>query len=282
MTTWLRWAVLNVAGFGAAFYVGYGALLWSLQEYLLFPAPGGIDRRSLDLGATEVGARPIEIVTADGIHLYGWHYEGRTDRLIIYFGGNGESVAGNIGLHRLLVNHGWDVVVPAYRGYPGSEGHPSEVGLVMDAEAVWSWALAEGYDADSIILHGRSLGGGVAAHLAERRNPRGLVLESSFRSLRAVAAGYAPYHPVAWLIRHPFDTEARAHLVGVPTFIVNSSGDRLIPEPVSAYSVRDRFAEVEAILVERLGHESCLPVTSPPIQIAYLAFLDRLVPADRE
>ncbi len=277
-TSWLRWGAWNVGGTALGFYVGYGALLWSLQEPLLFPAPGGISRESLDLGAREVGATPIEIETSDHVQLYGWHYQGTGRRLVLYFPGNAETVAGNIPLHRLLVNHDWDVAVLAYRGYPGSLGSPTEVGLVRDAEAFWDWALSAGYDPAHIVLHGRSLGGAVAAHLAERRNPASLVLESTFRSMRAVAKRYAPLHPVDWMLRHPFDTEARAPLVGVPTLIVHSSADRVIPEEVSAFRVRDRFAEQESILAEGWTHGHCLPVASSTVQQAYLSFLDQSVP----
>jgi len=278
---WLRMAAWNVAGFTATFYVGYGVLVWSLQESLFFPAPGGIDRQALDFGAAEVGADAVDLVASDGTRLYGWHYRGREERLVLYFPGNAETVAGNIALHRLLLHHDWDVAALAYRGYPGSEGSPSEAGLVMDAQALWDWALDEGYEPDSIVLHGRSLGGGVAAHLAERENPAGLVLESSFRSLREVARRFAPLHPVDWMIRHPFDTEQRAPLLGVPTFIVHSQADRVIPLDVSAYAVNDRFAEVETMVVGEWEHSNSLPVVSEQVREAYVRFLDRLVPRER-
>lgn len=278
MTGWVRWAAWNVGGFAVSAYVGYGALLWSLQESLLFPTPGGIDRASLDLGAGEVGAETFDLVTADGVALYGWHYPVHGRRIALYFPGNAETVAGNIPLHRLLTANDWDVAVVAYRGYPGSSGRPSEEGLVKDAEALWDWALAAGYTPDSIVLHGRSLGGGVAAHLAERRNPAGLILESSFRSVRVVAQRYAPLHPVDWLLRHPFDTEERAPLVGVPTLIVHSNADRVIPVELSAFAVRERFAEAKALLVDDWTHANCLPVASPVVQDAYIQFLEEVAP----
>ncbi|MEN0062114.1 MAG: alpha/beta fold hydrolase [Myxococcota bacterium] len=278
MKPWAR-TTLSLAGVGLAAYTGYGGVLWWYQDSLIFPVPGGIDRQSLDFGAHEVGAQTLDLEAADGTALYGWHYRGRGERLVIYLPGNGESVAGNIPLHRLLQNHNWDVVTLAYRGYPGSEGAPSEEGLVMDATALWEWASRE-YPPSSIVLHGRSLGGGVATHLAEHANPSALVLESSFRSMRAVAGRWAPIHPVDWLLRHPFDTETRAPVVGVPTLIVHSSTDRLIPPAVSAYEIRDAFAESESLLVAGWSHAECLPVVDDQVQRLYLEFLDRAVPLD--
>ncbi|MEO0602815.1 MAG: hypothetical protein AAF211_15335, partial [Myxococcota bacterium] len=38
---WIRWAAWNVGAFGATFYIGYGALIWTLQHGALSElAPG--------------------------------------------------------------------------------------------------------------------------------------------------------------------------------------------------------------------------------------------------
>lgn len=280
MNGWVRWIVLPTAGIGSAAWVGYGWFLWSFQDNMIFPAPGGIERESLDLGAREVGAETLELKAADGTALYAWHYRshggGAGERLVMYFPGNAETVAGNIELHRLLVGHDWDVAVLAYRGYPGSTGQPSENGLVLDAEALWEWAVHTGYSPQNIVLHGRSLGGGVAARLAERRNPGALVLESTFRSIRAFANQLAPLHPVDWLLRHPFDTERRAALVGVPTLILHSRDDGLIPVDMSAFAIRDHFAESTSVLTEHWRHADCLTVEDHKSQTAYLTFLESI------
>lgn len=274
----LRFVITTVCTFGVATYLGYGTLLWVMQDRLLFPAPGGISKDALDQDAREVGATPVAFAASDGTQLYGWRQGRGADRLLIYFPGNAETVAENVALHRLLTGAGWDVLALAYRGYPGSEGEPSEAGLVLDALAAWGWARQAGYDADRIVLHGRSLGGGVAAHLAERSNPAGLVLESTFVSARAMARTRAPIYPVDLLLRHPIDTLERAPRVGVPVLLMHSSDDEVIPLALSGKALQPYFAEAEYHETERWRHGHCLPVMDRTLRRAYLSFLEDRVP----
>lgn len=274
----LRFVLTAVLTFFAASYLGYGLLLWTMQERMLFPAPGGIGTDALDQAAREVGAVPISLAASDGTHLYGWHQRRGSDRLLIYFPGNAETVAENVALHRLLLGAGWDVFALAYRGYPGSEGQPSEAGVVLDALAAWDWAMQAGYRAERIVLHGRSLGGGIAAHLAERSNPAGLVLESTFVSARAMARTRAPVYPVDLLLRHPFDTIDRAPRVGVPVFLMHSRDDEVIPLRLGGAALQPYFAEAEYHETSGLGHGHCLPVMDRVLRRAYLAYLETTVP----
>jgi fermentation-respiration switch protein FrsA (DUF1100 family) len=263
--------------FVIAGYLGYGLLLYVLQDRMVFPAPG-IDRGTLEIAAAEVGARGVDLVASDGVRLYGWHRTKGHDRVILYFHGNGETVAGNVGLQRLLLNAGWDVFALAYRGYPGSEGAPSERGVVRDALAAWDWAVASGYEPDRVVLHGRSLGGAVAAHLAEQRNPAALVLESTFVSVKAMAKRQAPLYPVDWLLRHPFDTIERLPRIGVPTLVMHSRDDEVVPVHLGGRELHLRLAEGVYHETGGYGHDDCLPVVDPALRQVYLAFLDKRVP----
>ncbi len=274
----LRVVVIGTLGAVALLYAAYVGALWASQDRMVFPAPGGIDRSALDSAARERGAQPIELVTADGVTLYAWYRTAGADRLVIYFPGNGETVAENTGLHRILLQAGWDVLAVAYRGYPGSGGAPSEAGLVEDALTAWGWATAEDRFAPSrIVLHGRSLGGGVAAHLAEHRNPAAIVLESTFVSARALARRMAPLAPVGLLLRHPFDTVERAPRLGVPALVMHSTGDEMIPVELGGRALLPYLAEATYVEVEGESHGVCLPVVDREVRGAYLQFLDEVV-----
>lgn len=264
----------------ALLYLAYGGALWWFQDTLIFPAPGGIGRDALDQAAAEVGATPLGLVSGDGTRIYAWHRRvPGADRLVIYFPGNAETVADNLPLQRLLLQAGWDVLAVAYRGYPGSEGRPTEAGLAADARAAWAWATGEGgYRPERIVLHGRSLGGGVAAHLAEDRNPAAMVLESTFASVRELAARQAPIYPVDWLLRHPFDTRSRAARFGVPVLLLHSRDDEVIPIGHGGRALRELIAEVEYHETSTWTHGHCLPVADPELRAAYLSFLARAVP----
>lgn len=261
-------------------YLLFGLLLWLFQERFLFQPPG-IGRDQLDAAAAELGAEPLDLVASDGVRTYAWLRRAAPGqrKLVVHFPGNAETVADSVALQRLLLTHGWDVLIGGYRGYPGSDGDPSERGLGRDAEAAWAWAVGPGgYSPAHIVVHGRSLGGGVAARLvAGPANPAALVLESTFSSVREVAQhGLGRFYPVGLLLRHPFDTRELAPTFGVPVFLVHAVDDEVVPIAYGARNLSDVIAEVETHEVgDGRGHNDPLVVIDGPTRDAYLAFLDR-------
>jgi hypothetical protein len=149
---------------------------------------------------------------------------------VLFFHGN----AGNIS-HRLdtlvfLHELGLAVFMFDYRGYGESEGEPSEAGLYRDAEAVWGYLTeTRGIPGREILLFGRSLGGAVAAYLAERHAAMGLVLESTFTSVPEVAEQHYPWLPVHSLTRYRYDTAGRLPNIDMPVLIIHSPEDEIIP-----------------------------------------------------
>lgn len=267
----LRGLVLVVAGT----YVGMGAVLYFLQDALIFPAPGGIEGTQLDDAARELGATPVRVEAEDGVELYGWHRPAGGARAIVFFHGNGETVAGNLPLLRLATQEGWDYVAFAYRGYPGSQGVPSEEGLATDARAVWDYVVdGASIPPGRVVLHGRSLGGGVATRLAEERNPAALVLESTFTSVLDVVREKYPMYPAKLLLKHPFDTRSRAARVGVPVLVLHGATDPLVPV-AHGRELPTLFADAQYVEAPDRGHNTSLIGTVPAVRDAYVAFLKR-------
>jgi len=174
--------------------------------------------------------------TQDGLQLYGWWHPGRGDDdparrpVLLWCHGN----AGNIS-HRaenlsLLADHGIAVMIFDYRGYGKSEGTPSEDGLYLDASAAYEYLIdARRIEPARIICFGRSLGAAVALHLALEKKCAGLILESPFASMRAMARHRLPFPP-AWLfMRSRFDNLDLIRRVTVPVFVVHGDRDELVP-----------------------------------------------------
>jgi alpha-beta hydrolase superfamily lysophospholipase len=259
-------------------WVAWVALLYWMQDAMVYPAPGVPDAQ-LDQAASEQGMETFHIQAEDGVRLYGWFRRAQPhrNRLVIYFHGNGETVASNRPLQQLLYQSGWSFLTVAYRGYPGSEGSPSQEGLLRDARAAWRHAGELGYAPDRVVLHGRSLGGGVAIALAAETNPRAMVLESTFHSMLELAEDRVPLAPVSWLFRSPFESWRLAPKVGVPVLQMHSHDDQLIPVD-HARRLSERFAEVRYEEVGGYGHNDVLPATNARLEQAYLDFLDQIVP----
>lgn len=176
------------------------------------------------------GASAIRQATDDGVELKIWVVPRPGPRALLYFGGNAEDVAGNLPAfaaafpaHSLyLVN---------YRGYGGSTGSPSEAALQADAIAIYD-DLRGRHPEISVI--GRSLGSGVAVHLASLRDVHRLVLVTPFDSLVNVAREHFRYLPVGWLMRERYESANRVPAVRAPTLVVIAGADEIVPRARAA------------------------------------------------
>lgn len=145
-------------------------------------------------------------------------------RALIYFGGNAEDVAGTVDFFSsAFPNHSLYVV--NYRGYGGSSGRPSEKALFADALTVYDHLQAKYTD---ISVMGRSLGSGVAVHLASERRVTKLVLVTAYDSLVNVARQYYWYLPVGLLLRDRYDSASRAGEVKAPVLLVTAGEDEIV------------------------------------------------------
>jgi uncharacterized protein len=126
----------------------------------------------------------------DGAKLHGWYCPCKNPRaVILYAHGNG----GNLSDHAELMTYlqkklRVTALVFDYRGYGKSAGEPTIEGVLKDARAARKFLAARAdVKEPAIVLMGRSLGGAVIVHLAAESRPRGLILESTFSSLKEVA-----------------------------------------------------------------------------------------------
>jgi len=148
--------------------------------------------------------------------------------LVIYFGGNAEEVSWLLDFAGRFA--GWSLLLVNYRGYGESEGKPGERELFSDALALYDYAKQRGdIVPERIVAMGRSLGSGVAVHLAAHRLVRGVVLVSPYDSLVEVGRRHYPFLPVSLLLRHRFDSLAKVPQIETPLLCLVATEDRLIP-----------------------------------------------------
>jgi hypothetical protein len=205
--------------------LGVPLLIWLFQERMIF-FPRPLEHRP----AQRSNIEEITIPVAGGVKLRGWFVKGRgaPAPLIIYFGGNAEEVswlgeaAGNLA--------GWSLLLVNYRGYGESEGKPGERELLADAIAIHDYAKQRpDVNPGRIVAMGRSLGSGVAVYLAAKQPLRGVILISPYDSLVAVAKHHYPFLPISLMLRHRFDSVARAPQIDAPLLCLVATEDRIIP-----------------------------------------------------
>ena len=231
----IKGTVLPLLYTGAAIFVGLCAVLYLLQEQLIFLRPPLADEARHAAGLLP-GISEVRIRTHDGKRLHGWlrrtEKDAKSQGLVIYFGGNAEEVSGQ--MHDAQMFAPWSFAAFNYRGYGLSEGYPSEAALTADALAIYDWlAKRDRIDPNRIVVFGRSLGSGVAVQLAASRPVRAVALVSPFDSLRSLARKQYPFVPVSLLLKHPFDSLARASGIEAPLLVIAGERDRLIPPEYS-------------------------------------------------
>jgi len=225
--------------------VAVPAVAWLTQEGMIFfPQPVGPSAHLLTARASA-----FEVVAADGTHLRGWVIKGAPAPApaVIYFGGNAEEVSWT--LSDLHWPREWAIVSVNYRGYGASEGKPSEIALKSDALAIYdAVAKREEIDPKRVVVFGRSLGTGVATHLAAQRPVAGAVLASPYDSMTAIGKLHYPYLPVSLLLRHPFDAAAEAKSNRMPLLAIVGDADTIIP-PSRSRALFDAWAGPKTWLV---------------------------------
>jgi uncharacterized protein len=211
--------------------IGLVLLLYFSQDRMIFlraPAPVSAPQ------APGLQISAVSLNSGGNLTLRGWLARlasadpGAKLPLAIYFGGNAEEVSHMAALTDRFP--GWSLLVANYRGYGGNPGDPSERALLADALAWYDWAVARSdVDPNRVVAFGRSLGSGVAVHVAAERALAGVVLVTPFDSLRAVAQRHYPLMPVGLLLKHPFDSLSRAHRIEVPLLVVAAGRDSVVP-----------------------------------------------------
>ncbi|HXV44855.1 MAG TPA: alpha/beta hydrolase, partial [Anaerolineae bacterium] len=171
--------------------------------------------------------------------------------------------------HRL----GMSVLIIDYRGYGQSEGRPSEQGTYLDAEVAWRYLTVERQlPPNQIILFGESLGGAVAAWLAQTGSPGGLILLSTFTSVPDIGAQTYPFLPVRLLARVNYNTLARLPEIKCPVLIIHSPDDEVVPYSHS----QQLFAAANTpkeFLTLRGGHNEGVLLSATAYEAGLEAFL---------
>lgn len=217
----------------------------------------------------------VSLASPDGTRLVGVLVLPPVDRpaLVIYFGGNAEEVT-SFAPAAAEVYGQRAVLLVNYRGYGESEGRPSEAALTSDGATIFDWAARRAeIDPSRVALHGRSLGSGVAVQVAAARPAKCVVLTSPFDSALEVAKAMYPWLPVAWLLRHPFDSIAHAPKIRVPALFLAGDADTLIPKRHSERLASVWGGPAERVSFEGFGHNDV--GVNPRYNASIRAFLDR-------
>ncbi len=264
---WQRIALLVAGG-----YAGLLALSRLAYRVVLYPAP------SKGLELAPAGAELRTYTAADGVPVQALVFPSAGGRTIVFFHGNGETIADSVDLAAELAARGLGFVSVEYRGYGAartlSTASPSEDGLYHDAEAVLQGLRATGFERDDIVLWGSSLGSGIAVEMAIRGYGSRLILATPYTSIPDVAARFVPFLPTTLIIGDHFDNLAKAPRLNLPTLILHGDKDRLVPYRMGV-RLSKAIAGAELITVSGGGHNDLFVVARQRLLAAVQAHASR-------
>ena len=220
------------------------------------PADFGFDfeERWLDVATAPGGARP------ERIHAWWIAAPDATAPAILFLHGNGWNIGDSAYNTARLRRMGYSVLAIDYRGYGRSQGgFPSEASVVEDAQRGWLELKALVPDVRRRFVYGHSLGGAIAIELMARmHDAAGLIVESSFTSMRDLAA---EQHGLGWLplgalLTQRFDSLARVGQVGVPVLLIHGEADDVVPASMSRRLHEAAQAPKFIELIPGAGHSS--------------------------
>jgi fermentation-respiration switch protein FrsA (DUF1100 family) len=244
-------AAIVIAGWVIAMVI----LLRVMQAALAFPAPP--PAAQLPDAGKQAGGETVWL-DVHGKRVEAWflpaRHSGRAP-LIINAHGNGELIdfwANQVGPLR---DGGVGVLLVEYPGYGRSEGKPSQQSITDAMLAAYDWAARNPrVDAQRIVAHGRSMGGGAVGQLLRQRQLAALVLESTYTSLADMVRAH---HVPDFLILNRLDTRAALADYRGPVLILHGTRDLNIPfshaKLLAAAAPQARLVELDC------GHNDCPP-----------------------
>ncbi len=245
-----RFAVLLLGGF-------VGLYLYFLSD-LYFNQSGHVYHPEKEWVMTPKQAglpfEDVMLTASDGVKLSAWYVptpDAKGTALI--FHGNAQNMSSDMDVIEMFPAYGWNVLILDYRGFEKSEGSPTEEGTYLDAQAAWDWLLTTKNERpDRIVLVGRSLGAAIAAELASRQNPKGLILEAAFTSVVDVGQERYSIFPVKLLSKFQYDTRAYLTKAKCPVLIIHSRDDEIV-----------RFHHAQKLMAAIPGKKTLVEIGGP-------------------
>lgn len=226
---------------------------------------------------------PLEDVwfqAADGTKLFGWYVEAQPDSpVILWCHGNAGNVINRLENLRFLFREELSVFLFDYRSYGRSQRiPPTEAGLYQDAIGAYDYMTRlRMIKPDRLIIFGRSLGAAVAGELAVRKPAAGLILESPFPSIEAVAKFYYGGLPVHWLLGAEFRLIDRLPKLSLPKLILHGDQDDIIPPELGRQVFEAARPPKSFHLISGADHNNTFKVGGAPYFQLLVDFANRVI-----
>ena len=208
-------------------YILGGIALYFLQDYILF-RPVSLKRdhnydfpekhKDINIPVNEnSNLNIVQFLSGDTI----------TKGVVLYFHGNKKNISWYAKYPPYFTRHGYEVWIIDYPGFGKSTGKFTEQNLYDWADYMYKLARSR-FNSDSIIIYGKSMGTGIAAHLASVQPCKKLILETPYYDYPSVIKHYLPFYPVELMIHYEIPTHRYLKNVVAPVTIFHGTDDNVI------------------------------------------------------
>ena len=211
----------------AIVYVLSGVALYFLQDYVLFhPVSLKKDHnydfpekhKDINIPITEnSNLNIVQFFSTDTI----------TKGVVLYFHGNKKNISWYAKYSPYFTKYGYEVWLIDYPGFGKSTGKLTEQTLYDWANYMYNFARTR-FSADSIIVYGKSMGTGIATHLASLHPCKKLILETPYYDYPSVIKHYLPIYPIEWILHYKIPTHDYIEKVLAPITIFQGTDDWLV------------------------------------------------------
>ena len=175
--------------------------------------------------------------------------------------GNGGNIGDRVHHAKLLSDAGFDLLLFDYRGYGRSSGKPSERGTYRDGHAARE-ELIRRAGGGRVLYVGESLGGAVALELALAHPPDGLVLQSTFTSVRDMAREHYAFIPRP-LVPDLYPSRDLIRGLEAPLLAIHGERDEIVP-PAHGRALYEAAPEPKQLeLLPGVGHNDLISLAGP-------------------
>lgn len=243
---------MNVVIILLVFYLAFLITIYFMQDRMLYYPEREISQTPKDIG---LEYEEVSLRTKDNVNISGWYITAKHEKGVLLFcHGNAGNISHRLESISIFHNLGLSVLIFDYRGYGKSEGKPSEKGTYRDAESAWNYLVeVKQKSPDRIIVFGRSLGAAIAADIALKKIPAGLILESSFMSVPEMGKKHYPWIPVKYVSKFHYSTIDKILSITCPKLIVHSPDDEIVPFE-QGKSLFEKAVQPKEFLKIRGGH----------------------------
>ena len=232
----------------------------------------------------------IDLPRADGARQFAWRMEGDGEvagrgagaaaTWVLFLHGNASTVASRMNVKHCarLIELGFNVLAPEYRGYNGLSGVPTEASVAADARAAYDYLrTTERVSVDRLVIFGWSLGAAIAVDLASQVEARAIILEGAPDSIVGIGQQRYPMFPIKLIIRNPFNAIERIGGVRAPLLFLHSPQDTVIPF-ASGRRLFDAAPSPKTFVEVRGGHVEASEIDRDVFYGAIARFLSLATP----